>query len=218
MKETLEEMRDFFNRRVAEYEGHMLACVDGADQFYRLTASLLPVRPGMRLLDLGCGTGLELDELYRLQPDARVTGVDLAEKMLDALRAKHADKPLTLLRQSYFDAEFARGAFDAAISVQSLHHFTYGEKLALYKKLHTWLIPGGVYVETDYTAPDQVYEDLCFAERARLLREQGAKEGFFHYDTPHTLAHRAQLLREAGFKNVREVWKQKCTSILVANT
>ena len=93
----LEEMAAFFERRIDGYDAHMLRDIEGAAAFYPFTASLLPGFPGAAVLDLGCGTGLELDAYFRRNPTARVTGLDLSEAMLDALRAKHPDAALTLL-------------------------------------------------------------------------------------------------------------------------
>ena len=43
---------------------------------------------------MGCGTGLELDKIWQINPQIEVTGVDLCADMLDKLLAKHHDKPL----------------------------------------------------------------------------------------------------------------------------
>lgn len=103
---------------------------------------------------------------------------------------------------------------DAAVSVESLHHFTHEEKRGLYRRLFAALKPGGFYVETDYYAPDQAYEDFYFAERDRLIQEQHL-EGFFHYDTPCTVENQRRLLEEAGFSPVTLHWQQKGTGILL---
>ena len=69
------------------------------------------------ILDLGCGTGLELEELFAVNPGAKVTGIDLSEAMLNALKAKFPEKDLTLVCASYFDVPFGENAYDAAVSV-----------------------------------------------------------------------------------------------------
>ena len=99
----LEEMAAFFEARLDGYEEHMLEAIEGAADFYPFTAALLPEAPGAAVLDLGCGTGLELDWFFRRNPTARVTGIDLSQGMLDALKAKHGQRALTLVQGSYFD-------------------------------------------------------------------------------------------------------------------
>ena len=128
----LEEMAAFFEARLAGYEEHMLEAIEGAADFYPFTAALLPEAPGAAVLDLGCGTGLELDWFFRRNPTARVTGIDLSQGMLEALKAKHGQRALTLVQGSYFDVPLGDSAFDAAVSVESLHHFTQAEKMGLY--------------------------------------------------------------------------------------
>ncbi len=50
--EILEGMAAFFERRLEDYDSHMLRDIEGAAEFYEFTASLLPKGPGL-LLDLG---------------------------------------------------------------------------------------------------------------------------------------------------------------------
>ena len=149
----LEKMGAFFDARLEGYEEHQLTAIEGAREFYPFTAGLLPAEPGARVLDLGCGTGLELEGYFARNPAAAVTGIDLAPGMLEALRRKFPGKDLTLILGSYFDAELGEGVFDAAVSVESLHHFTKAEKIPLYEKLHRALKPCGYFILTDYFAP-----------------------------------------------------------------
>ena len=199
----LEKMGDFFDARIEGYEAHQLNTIDDAAEFYPFTAGCLPREPGARVLDLGCGTGLELGYYYALAPAAHVTGVDLAPGMLAELRRKFPDKALTLILGSYFDVPFGKNALDAAVSVESLHHFTQAEKIPLYAKLHKALKPGGFFLLTDYFAATEAEERSRRAELLRLKREQNLPDGtFYHYDTPLTVAHETEALLAAGFASV----------------
>ena len=196
----LEEMGSFFDARLEGYEQHQLDTIESAREFYPFTAQCLPQNAGARILDLGCGTGLELMETFRLNPTARVTGIDLAPGMLSALREKFPDKALELICGSYFDVPFGVEEYDAAVSVESLHHFTQAEKIPLYTRLHAALKPGGFFILTDFFAPTDEIECERRAELLRLRREQGAQDGkFYHFDTPLTVPHELEALRAAGF-------------------
>ena len=59
----LERMEDFFARRIDGYEEHMLQEVEGCEEGYRRMATLVPGHT-LNLLDLGCGTGLELQAIW----------------------------------------------------------------------------------------------------------------------------------------------------------
>ena len=202
----LEKMDAFFEARLEGYDEHMLTEIEGAREFYPFTAACLPAHPGARVLDLGCGTGLELEFYFAVNPTARVTGVDLSTGMLEALRGKFPDRDLTLVRGSYFTEDLGQDRFDAVVSVESLHHFTAEEKLGLYRKVHAALKEGGIFVLTDYFAHEDAFEEFCRAELNRLKREQGiSDEEFYHYDTPLTLAHEIRAMKEAGFSSLEDL-------------
>ena len=211
----LEEMAAFFEARLAGYEEHMLEAIEGAADFYPFTAALLPEAPGAAVLDLGCGTGLELDWFFRRNPTARVTGIDLSQGMLEALKAKHGQRALTLVQGSYFDVPLGDSAFDAAVSVESLHLFTQAEKTGLYARLHRALKPEGYFILTDYFAPTEALEALYRAEYLRKRGDQPA-DVFYHYDTPLTVAHETQALLAAGFSRVEVLAQWENTYTLQA--
>lgn len=214
----LEEMSCFFNNRANDYEKHMMNNVDGANRFYIETAKLIPKVDELNLLDLGCGTGLELDEIFKVNPKVKVTGIDLAKDMLEKIKEKHSDKlnQINLVVDNYFDYDMGVCMFDVALSVETLHHFTHKEKTELYKKILKSLKENGIYIETDYIAPNQEYEDYHFSENKKIRLELGITNGFYHYDTPCTVENQTQMLYKAGFKAVEKVWQHGQTVILLA--
>lgn len=199
----LETMSAFFDSRLEGYDEHMMRNIASAEEFYPFTAAQLPKMPGAKILDLGCGTGLELEEYFKINPGAKVTGIDLAEGMLGALKAKFPDKELHLIRGSNFDVPFGEESFDGAVSVESLHHFTQAEKLPLYTRLCRALKPGGAFILTDYFSLSDEEEKFHRSELLRLKGEQSLEDGeFYHYDTPLTVAHEKEALEQAGFSHV----------------
>ena len=213
----LERMDDFFTARVNGYDEHMRTAIEGASDFYAYTASLLPTAGGVHVLDLGCGTGLELEEYFRLDPAADVTGIDLSEAMLKTLKEKLPDQRIRLIRGSYFDIPFGEKAYDAAVFVESLHHFPAEQKEALYRKLYAALKDNGYFVLTDYFAESEELEKEYFRNLKQLKEEQGLSEDeFFHYDTPLTVDHEVRVLQRAGFSEVQVLKKWRSTFTLLA--
>lgn len=193
--EPLEAMGGFFDRRVDTYEDHMRPW----RAYYRWLGELIPAQ-AETLLDLGCGTGLELDEIFRLHPDIRVTGIDLAPGMLARLREKHPERKLTLTVGDYLTVPLAPCAFDVAVAFETLHHFPPETKLGLFRRIFAALRPGGMLLEGDYIAESDEMETYLFQELARRRARQHVPEGtFVHFDTPLTLAHELSLLSQAGF-------------------
>ena len=200
----LEKMGEFFDNRLEGYEEHQLTCIESAREFYPFTANCLPVGNDIRILDLGCGTGLELEYYFKLNPLAKVTGIDLAPGMLAAFKEKFQDKSITLIQGSYFDVPFDENHYDAAVSVESLHHFAKDEKTPLYCKLYRTLKENGYFILTDYFAKSDEEEIFYRNELCRLKSEQGISDNeFYHYDTPLTVEHEIQALYESGFSDVK---------------
>lgn len=213
---TLEPMDAFFAARVDTYDTHMLQNVEGCREGYPLMAALLP-SSCRTLLDLGCGTGLELDEILARFPALEVTGIDLSSAMLARLHQKHPDKALTTVCGDYFAVPFGTDCFDCAVSFETLHHFAKEKKLGLYQKLCTALRPRGIYVECDYMTQTEAQEDYFFAKAAQLRREQAIPDdAYVHYDTPCSIENQMRLLREAGFARVEKVFEMGGTVMLVA--
>lgn len=188
----VEEMSDFFAARLDSYEEHMSLWHEG----YRILADELP--DGINtLLDLGCGTGLELDEIFPRFPELSVTGVDISEAMLSRLREKHSDKRLKLINGDYFTADFGSD-FDCIVAFQTLHHFNSEKKYELFQKIYRALKAGGSFIYTDYFACCDEEERLLLEEYCRRCKGSGAGR-YFHFDIPLTLPHEAELLQMAGF-------------------
>ena len=200
----LEKMSEFFEARLDGYDAHMMTNIESATAFYPFTASCLPETGGCAVLDLGCGTGLELEFYLRCNPNAKITGIDLSQGMLDALRKKLGGFDISLICGSYFDVPFEEACFDAAVSVESLHHFTQEAKIPLYAKLRNALKPEGYFILTDYFAFSEEEETAFFEELTGLKTEQGiADDAFYHFDTPLTVQHETEALLKAGFSAVQ---------------
>lgn len=209
--ESPEEMAAFFSARLDIYEEHMSAWAKG----YRRLASLLPERTAS-ILDLGCGTGLELDEIFRRFPDVEVTGIDLCADMLKKLSEKHPDKNLTLLCADYLAAPFGENSFDAAVSFESLHHFFPGDKLGMYRKLSAALKETGVFILGDYIACCDEEEELlreAYLEKRRRFPVSGK---FVHFDIPLTAEHEISLLKDAGFAEAEIVGCENGATLIAA--
>ncbi|MDR2686435.1 MAG: class I SAM-dependent methyltransferase [Oscillospiraceae bacterium] len=211
MKRHLEPMGDFFNARAPKYDEVHTSHISGGIATKDLIAHYLP--EGTRdVLDLGCGTGLELPALFARFPEAHVVGIDLAGDMLALLRERCAGLAVETLRMSYFDYDFPPGRFGAVVSVMSLHHFAPAQKLALYTRVRKTLRPGGVFLNCDYFIASPLRAQLNFL-RLRLLRQE---PGAMHFDTPLTAKQETGILRQAGFERVEFVWQEKNTKVVMA--
>lgn len=170
-----------------------------------------------RLLDIGCGTGLELASLYRRFPALQVTGIDLSETMLGQLRASYPDRDLRLIQADYTAWDLGEREYDGVLSFETLHHLLPEEKEKLYVKMFRALRPGGCYMECDYMACCQEEQDLCWNHYQYRRAKYGVRPGrLVHIDIPLTLDRQVELLDRAGFVNIQVLHQRECTVILKA--
>lgn len=212
----LEKMDEFFNARAITYDQHMLVNLQLAKFYEEIARCFSFDIQNPKLLDLGCGTGLELEHLFAKFSDISVTGIDLSQEMLNVFNEKYSDKNIKIICGSYFTIDFGIDCYDSVISTYSLHHFTEEEKVTLYKKIFDSLVNGGIYIEGDYTCKTMEEQLLYIAENERLRNENGISEGFYHYDTPFTIETQIKLLKTAGFGEIKVINEWDNTTIFSA--
>ena len=101
------------------------------------------LKPGDKILDLGCGPGLYAFRLAK--KGIKVTGIDISKNSLDYARHYAAEKKLDIdyRLMNFFDIDYS-GMFDAIIQVEGeLNTFSDDKRDELLAKLHKALIPGG---------------------------------------------------------------------------
>jgi SAM-dependent methyltransferase len=212
----LEKMSDFFEARIDGYEAHMLNDIKGLKEGYRKLAELIPVNTA-KILDLGCGTGLELDEIFKRLNHVLIVGIDLTQKMLDELKQKYAARDIRLICSNYFDIDLGENTFDTVISCQTMHHFSRDEKVGLYRKTCQALKPQGLYIELDYMVTEQTIEDELRAENVRIRRELNIPPvEFYHFDIPFTVENQITMFKEAGFVSAEMVFRIENNTIIIA--
>ena len=195
----VEPMTAFFDRRAGSYDEHMRQNVADFEAFYRAVARpVAPTGEPLRILDLGCGTGLELRYILARVPRAAITGIDLSAAMLARLRdrfAEHTPPPaLHLIQGSYLELPLGEGLYDYAVSVMTLHHLLPEPKVALYRKIHQALRPGGHYIEGEWVVSpdDEAAYRQRYEQKARALGSDPA--GHYHVDIPFSLATQQRLV------------------------
>jgi ubiquinone/menaquinone biosynthesis C-methylase UbiE len=156
----------------------------------RETMARLPLRPGSRVLEVGCGTGALLEQITGACPDCRITGVDPVPEML-AVARKRLPAGVELHEAWAEKLPLGDASFDLVVSCNMFHYIRKPqEALAEMRRV---LRPTGALLITDWC-------DDYFACRLCDL--------YLRWTSPaHFKVYRQQelegLLAAAGFSDVR---------------
>jgi len=135
-------VRHLFDQFSAEYDNRMLGQLSyAAPQILKDLADLvMPGRDKLRVLDLGCGTGLA-GLLFKPRA-ARLTGIDLSPAMIEKARARDVYDSLTM-----GDIETALdGEYDLILAADTLVYL--GDLGPVFAAVADHLAPGGFFLFT----------------------------------------------------------------------
>jgi cyclopropane-fatty-acyl-phospholipid synthase len=137
MEEDLQYTCAYFRDPMASLEEAQAAKMDHI-------AAKLCLRPGMRVLDIGCGWGGLALRLARLH-DVRVTGITLSQVQLDAARRRAARMGLSdRVEFRLQDYRHLPDQFDRLVSVEMMEHVGVPQYQRYFNKIHEVLTPDGI--------------------------------------------------------------------------
>jgi ubiquinone/menaquinone biosynthesis C-methylase UbiE len=168
----------------------------GVDKARSVLLDQAALRPGYRVLDVGCGTGSLAIAIKRLHPDVDVVGVDPDPKALARARRKAERAAVSIqLDQGFSDALGYRDeTFDRVFSSMMFHHLEHSEKQKTLREIRRVLKPGGRLELLDFGGPPSGADGswVRLLHSHRRLRDNSSAQ---------VLA----LMAEAGFVEPRDV-------------
>jgi SAM-dependent methyltransferase len=135
--------------------------------------SMIGLKPGMRVLDAGCGSGRHLCEAFRTE-GVQVVGADLNWADLCKTRGflslmdREKRSNWSISRADVTDLPYADGRFDIVVCSEVLEHLSDGK--AAVNELVRVLKPGGDLV---VSVPRYLPERVCWALSAAYHQEPG---------------------------------------------
>ncbi|MEU2578623.1 class I SAM-dependent methyltransferase [Streptomyces anulatus] len=203
-----------FDRGSAAYD-RLVAASPGYHAHLRRSARRLGLAEGgrgLRVLDLGCGTGASTAALLAAAPHARITGVDASAGMLDRAVAKSELAGVAFVHTPVEElADRLRpGSFDAVFAGYLFRNLADPDRtLELVRGL---LLPDGRLAVHEYTlGPSPVHRAVWNAVCSVIIQPAGrlAGDADLYRHLRHSVARFdtapafAQRLRRAGFAGVR---------------
>ena len=209
------QVNSMFDRISGVYDRMNRVMTAGLDQSWRSRAAeRARLEPGMKALDLCCGTGdLSLMLAERVGPEGEVIGADFSQPLLDLALVKAKDEGLRQVHFKWADAlalPFADESFDAltiAFGARNLADLDQG-----LSEMRRVLVPGGRLVILEITQPRRQplagFFGLWFDRLVPMLGKVAGDSSAYTYlpesvrsfPDAETLAGR---MDSAGFRHIR---------------
>ncbi len=141
--------------------------------------------PGMRVLDLGCGTGdVAFLAAELVGPEGAVVGVDVAPGVLETARRRLGERGLanvSFVEQAFESLSFSQ-PFDAVVGRLFLMYQP--DPVAAVRRAAGFVRPGGIVVfhEADFTAGMQSWPQVELWQRCGEWVEETFRRGGVHTD------------------------------------
>ena len=128
----------------------------GRNLIEAVASKLDDIKPGSRVLDVGCGLGGNM--LFFASPEKAcfVHGIDISGIMVSIASERYMKYPAEIQKRislqvgDIFDSNFIPNSFDIICCRDFLMHFSHNDAEILLSKFHRWLAPGGSVIISDY--------------------------------------------------------------------
>ena len=158
------------------------------------------LRPGSKVLDLGCGTGVPIAQ-YLIDNGFRVVGIDQSARMLEIARRVVPDAELHQVDMC--DLNLSE-RFDAVIAWDSIFHVERVNHRIIFQKIHGLLEPRGLLLLSAGGSGDEGFTSEMFGhtffysgyepeELVALLSDEGFEIDIFEEDDPSSRGHVAVI-------------------------
>ncbi|MCL1901511.1 MAG: class I SAM-dependent methyltransferase [Endomicrobia bacterium] len=209
-------LKKSFDSIAYEYDKQRKQIIPCFDDFYNLPLQIMKFKgTAPKILDLGSGTGLFSSFVINKYKNAKITLIDLSDKMLEIAGRRFANnKNIKIINADYTKYDFNE-KFDFIISALSIHHLTAAEKKKLFKTCFGLLKKDGVFINADqalshYAEIEKIFSDLW----KDLVIESGMNKkkvmkafGRTKLDKPSTAQDQLKWLKAAGFKTSDILYK-----------
>lgn len=163
------------------------------EQFKAYMIRQADIRPGDRVLDLGCGTGTLTIMLKRAHPAADVVGLDGDPQVLAIARAKATQAAIAITWDEglAYHLPYPDRSFDRVVSSLVMHHLTSPNKQRAMQEAFRVLRPRGQFHIVDFGPPHTLYGRLV----APLVRR-------LEHAADNAAGRLPVMLQQAGFTAV----------------
>lgn len=154
------QRKDFFNEHAEKwqdmfYKDKSTGRYDKYKRDFDRLFSLIPIKEGDTVLDVGCGTGILVPFILNyIKEKGILYELDYAERMLQTNKKMHKDDNIIFILADAEDAPLADGSCDLIICFSCFPHFH--DKIKAMKKLANILKYNGFFIISHFDSSDGI--------------------------------------------------------------
>lgn len=216
MTSDYQHVKEKFDDYARQYDAQRRMLIPCFNDFYSIAVSLAETdKQNPAILDVGAGTGLLSSMVLQKFPVARLTLIDISEKMLEVARERLKDAAGVIYIVDDYTKHRFDNTYDIVLSSLSIHHLPDEQKKQLSQTIYSILNPGGVFINADQVLGSTPFLETLYkkdwkrkVENSALTTEdlQSAYERT-KLDKMARLEDQLNWLEEAGFSDVDCVYK-----------
>ncbi len=162
------------------------------------------------VLDIGAGTGLFSQFVYKENPQLHYTLADISDPMLSVARSRFSGLDNFDFIELDLSTDKIPGKYDIIISGLAIHHLSDADKQKLYKNIHDALNEGGLFINADQvTGRTMLFDSLYKYEWRETVSHSGLEHDALiqafertKLDKLAPLETQLKMLERAGFNEV----------------
>lgn len=150
------------------------------------------LKPGMTVLELGCGTGYFTQELVRSGAD--IVAIDVSPELLEIARTNCSAPNVHYQLENAYELSYGDGVFDSVVGSSVLHHLEIEKAL---RDVYRVLKPAGTIF---FTEPNMLNPQIAMQKNIpwikRKLGDSPDETAFFRWPL-------RRLLEQTGYRDIR---------------
>jgi ubiquinone/menaquinone biosynthesis C-methylase UbiE len=174
-----------------------------AEALCRKVCDAAQIRDGMRILDVGCGTGGTIASLNERFANLTMVGVNIDARQLQRARqitqAQNGNR-ITFQEGDACNLQFAPGSFDVVLAVECIFHFP--ERRAFFQGASRALVDGGRMALSDFVPSD---EGLSILTQTKATNDRAMQATYGKIDVTASLERYRELAQCAQMEMIGDL-------------
>lgn len=224
-KNQLDKIKEDFSKRAVFYDDYIVKVVPYHEEMLEALINNIPfkLKEPLKIIELGCGTGIATVNIKRRFPHAYLTCIDMSSEMLDMAKNKlKVFSNITFKQEDFTKYEF-KEKYDVVLSFLSLMYLSGDEaRQTLFRKVYNMLKPGGVFIAGGVNVSKHKYFQKIYMKKWIEHMRKSYSDDFIKKEVlvkakKHgglsVLLDELQWLENIGFHHIEVFWKYYNSSV-----